>query len=210
MEQGPDLTDERFSGLLAAVMAVGSDLELAAVLRRIVETAVQLVDCEYGALGVIGERVRGVGRGPVGKNSCGVCDDRSQRRRPCADRPVAPRRGILGLLVRHPEPLRLADLGTRGFRWVPSRTSVDEIVPQRSVRIREEVFGNLYLTEKHGGLNSPPPMNVSSSPSQRHAGIAIENARLFGEPVGQKNGGGPWPRLTVNCWPVLTLTVSCN
>ena len=43
------MTEQRVSGLLEAVMAVGSDLELSAVLRRIVETAVQLVDCEFGA-----------------------------------------------------------------------------------------------------------------------------------------------------------------
>ena len=46
---------DRVHGLLEAVVAVGSNLELEAVLRRIVEAAVTLVDARYGALGVVGE-----------------------------------------------------------------------------------------------------------------------------------------------------------
>lgn len=182
MEQGPDLTDERFSGLLAAVMAVGSDLELAAVLRRIVETAVQLVDCEYGALGVIGEEYAGVGRGPVGKIlvefvTTGVSDqDRVQIGR------LPHGEGILGLLVRHPEPLRLADLTAHAdsVGFPPGHPSMRSFlgVP---VRIREEVFGNLYLTEKHGGTEFTAADERVVLTLATAAGIAIENARLFGE-----------------------------
>ncbi|MFE5332822.1 histidine kinase, partial [Embleya sp. NPDC056575] len=47
-------TRDRVNGLLEAVLSVGSDLDLETVLRRIVESAVSLVDAEYGALGVIG------------------------------------------------------------------------------------------------------------------------------------------------------------
>jgi hypothetical protein len=46
---------DRVHGLLEAVVAVGSNLELEAMLRRIVEAAVTLVDARYGALGVVGE-----------------------------------------------------------------------------------------------------------------------------------------------------------
>ena len=67
MDVTPRMTEQRVSGLLEAVMAVGSDLELSAVLRRIVETAVQLVDCEFGALGVVGEEYLSGTRGPASK-----------------------------------------------------------------------------------------------------------------------------------------------
>src|SRR5271155_4741539 len=49
---------DRMRGLIEAVVAIGSGLDLESTLRRIVETAVRLVDATYGALGVIGEGKR--------------------------------------------------------------------------------------------------------------------------------------------------------
>src|ERR1700750_3229321 len=48
-------TRDRMRGLLEAVVAIGSGLDLESTLRRIVETAVGLVGATYGALGVIGD-----------------------------------------------------------------------------------------------------------------------------------------------------------
>ena len=179
---GREMGEDRLSGLLAAVMVVGSDLELSAVLRRIVETAVDLVDCEYGALGVIGEQYAGGEIGPLGKYlvefvTTGIDDEQRAviGRLPHGD-------GILGVLVTSPEVLRLGDLKQHpdsvGFPpgHPPMRTFLG--VP---VRTRDAVFGNLYLTEKrHGQLFTEDDERVVLTLATA-AGVAIENARLYGE-----------------------------
>lgn len=168
--------------LLSAVMAIGSDLDLPTVLRSIVETAVKLVDCEYGALGVIGEEYAGAGTGPAGKVlaefvTTGI-DDVAR-----AEIGTPPHGdGILGLLVRQPRVLRLGDLSEHpdsvGFPpgHPPMKTFLG--VP---VRVRDEVFGNLYLTEKRGhGYFTDADEQVVLTLAVA-AGVAIENARLYGE-----------------------------
>ena len=182
MDVTPRMTEQRVSGLLEAVMAVGSDLELSAVLRRIVETAVQLVDCEFGALGVVGEEYLSGTRGPASKTlvefvTTGLEED---QRAAIGDLPHGD--GILGLLMREPEPLRLADLtahaDSAGFPpgHPPLRTFLG--VP---IRIRDDVFGNLYLTEKRGGLEFTADDESVVLTLATAAGVAVENARLFGE-----------------------------
>ncbi len=177
-----DVGEDRLSGLLAAVMVVGSDLELSAVLLRIVETAVDLVDCEYGALGVIGEEYASVRTGPAGKSlvefvTTGIDSDHRALigRLPHGD-------GILGVLVKDPHPLRVEDLtrhpASVGFPagHPPMRTFLG--VP---VRTRDEVFGNLYLTEKRDGQQFSADDERVVLTLATAAGIAIENARLYGE-----------------------------
>ncbi|MFI1388760.1 GAF domain-containing protein [Streptomyces griseoaurantiacus] len=88
--------------LLDAVVAIGSDLELEDLLRRIVQSAVDLVDAEYGALGVLGEE------GTI-RQFITVGMDRETIER-IGHYPEG--HGILGLLIREPHPLRLEDLGT--------------------------------------------------------------------------------------------------
>lgn len=128
--------------LLDAVMGLGRGLELPQVLGGIVEAAVDLTDAEYGALGVVGDGQRLSQFLPVGMSEELIA---SIGPLPCG-------RGILGELIRHPEPLRLTDLSRHprsyGFpaHHPPMRTFLG--VP---VRVRDEVFGNLYLTEKRGG-----------------------------------------------------------
>jgi hypothetical protein len=124
------------------VLTVGSDLDLQTMLRRIVEAAVRLVDAEYGALGVIGSN------GYLAQFlTSGVDEDGSRADRPAAARPRHPRRAdprsaaaAAGDLGSHPAAF--------GFppNHPPMRTFLG--VP---VRVRDEVFGNLYLTEKRGG-----------------------------------------------------------
>ncbi|WP_372351627.1 GAF domain-containing protein [Streptomyces sp. KL116D] len=166
-------TRNRLQGLLEAVLSVGQELNLSQVLRRIVEAAVVLVDAEYGALGVIGEDRRKLSQFlPVG-----ISDElRSQ----IGDLPSG--HGLLGELIRHPEPLRLSELAehpaSSGFppHHPPMHTFVG--VP---VRVREAVFGNLYLTQKRGGGDFDDEDVAVLQTLGAAAGVAIENARLYEE-----------------------------
>ncbi|KUL38946.1 histidine kinase [Streptomyces sp. NRRL F-4489] len=157
--------------LLDAVMSLGRGLELPQVLRGIVEAAVTLTDAEYGALGVVG----GGGLSqflPVGMDEELIA---SIGRTPCG-------RGILGELIRNPAPLRLTDLAdhphSAGFpaNHPPMRTFLG--VP---VRVRDEVFGNLYLTEKRGGGAFDADDEAVVATLSIAAGVAIDNARMYHE-----------------------------
>jgi signal transduction histidine kinase len=163
-------TRDRAHGLLEAVVAVGSNLELEAVLRRIVEAAVTLVDAQYGALGVIGEESRLADFIPAGLDEAAIAgiDHWPEGR------------GLLGLLIKDPRPLRLAEISGHprscGFPagHPPMRTFLG--VP---VRIRDRVYGNLYLTEKRGGAAFDEEDQTLVTALAAAAGVAIENARLF-------------------------------
>ncbi|MBK9179099.1 MAG: GAF domain-containing sensor histidine kinase [Acidimicrobiales bacterium] len=161
--------DPRLHRLLEAVLAVAADLSLPVVLRRIVESACSLVDARYGALGVTGpdghltefitvgadyDTVEAIGHPPKG-------------------------RGILGMVMTHPEPLRLRNLGEHpdSYGFPPHHP------PMRSflgvpVRVRGEVFGNLYLTEKRSAVQFTAGDQELVVALAAAAGVAIENARL--------------------------------
>ena len=165
----PDL---RTHGLLDAVLAVGTGLDLQTVLHRIVEAAVQLVDARYGALGVIDH-----GRLLSQFLTVGIDEETA------AQIGSLPRGGgILGLLIDDPRPLRLHDLGEHraafGFpaHHPPMRSFLG--VP---IRVRDEVFGNLYLTEKVGGADFDDEDERVVLALATAAGVAIENARLYDE-----------------------------
>ncbi|MFF8958366.1 GAF domain-containing protein [Streptomyces sp. NPDC014894] len=161
---------DRLNGLLEAVMSVGRGLDLPQVLRGIVEAAVVLVDAGYGALGVIGDE-----RNLTSFLTVGV-DDEGRRR--IGDLPSG--HGLLGELIRRPEALRLAELSDH-----PSSSGFPAHHPPMHsflgvpVRVRDEVFGNLYLTEKRGGGEFDAEDEAVLSTLAVAAGIAIENARLF-------------------------------
>lgn len=158
--------------LLDAVMSVGRGLDLPQVLRRIVEAAVVVVDAEYGALGVVGEGTRLTQFLPVGVTV--------EQREAIGALPEG--HGILGELIRHPEPLRLVELSehpsSHGFP--PNHPPMHSFlgVP---VRVRDKVFGNLYLTEKRGGRAFDAEDETVLSTLAVAAGLAIENARLYAE-----------------------------
>ncbi|WP_306632522.1 GAF domain-containing sensor histidine kinase [Arthrobacter sp. B1I2] len=163
-------TQERINALLAAVVALAEDLSLEAVLDRLVRSACALVGARYGALGVIGEDRTLSHFITVGINKEGI--------RSIGDLPTG--HGVLGLLIREPKPLRLHDLGqdpiASGFppNHPPMRTFLG--VP---VRVRDEVFGNLYLTEKQGGEDFTTDDEELAVALAAAAGVAIQNARLF-------------------------------
>jgi signal transduction histidine kinase len=163
-------TRDRLQGLLDAVRAVSADLDLGTLLHRIVEAAARLVDARYGALGVLGTDDRLAQFIAVG------IDDETRE----LIGPLPQGRGILGLLIHDPQSLRLADLtehpASVGFppHHPPMRTFLG--VP---VRVRGEVFGNLYLTDKRDGAEFDEDDQQLVEAMAASAAVAIENARLF-------------------------------
>ncbi|MCZ4508365.1 GAF domain-containing protein [Streptomyces sp. ActVer] len=165
-------TQDRVHSLLEAVLSVGRELDLPQVLRRIVEAAVVLVDAEYGALGVIGDDSRLSEFLTVGM--------RDEQRAQIGDLPSG--HGILGELIRHPAPLRLPELSEH-----PSSYGFPEHHPPMHsflgvpIRVRDKVFGNIYLTEKRGAAEFDAEDEAVLSTLAVAAGVAIENARLYEE-----------------------------
>jgi signal transduction histidine kinase len=165
-------TRDRVHSLLEAVVAVGAQLDLDAVLRRIVEAAVTLVDARYGALGVVGD-----GGGLAAFVTVGLDEDQI-----AAIRHWPEGRGLLGELIADPRPLRLADMSDHprsyGFPdgHPPMKTFLG--VP---IRIRDDVFGNLYLTEKKQSADFDEEDETILTALASAAGVAIENARLYDE-----------------------------
>jgi signal transduction protein with GAF and PtsI domain len=161
---------DRMRGLLDAVVAVASGLELDATLRRIVQAAVDLVDARYGALGVLG---------PAGGISRFVYVGIDKQTRAGMGHPPQGK-GLLGELIVNPRPLRVAELGEHpasvGFppNHPPMRSFLG--VP---VRMGESVYGNLYLTEKRGGGGFTADDEVVLEALAAAAGVAVENAQLY-------------------------------
>jgi signal transduction histidine kinase len=165
-------TRDRVYALLEAVVAVGANLDLEMVLKQIVEAAIALVRARYGALGVVGEDGRLVEFVPVGLSEDQIA----------AIHHWPEGRGLLGALIHEPRPLRLADIGasakSSGFPagHPPMRTFLG--VP---VRVRDEVYGNLYLTEKEDGSDFDEEDEALLVALAAAAGVAIDNARLYEE-----------------------------
>jgi GAF domain-containing protein len=162
----------RLVALLEANRAIVRDLDLAVVLRRIVESAVDLVGAEYGALGVVA--AEGVGLDEF--IHVGVDDATAD-----AIGHLPQGKGLLGLLIERPEAIRLSDLSAHprsvGFPDHHPEMRVFLGVP---VRVRDEVFGNLYLTRTDDRPFSADDEEIVLALAAT-AGIAIENARLFGD-----------------------------
>jgi len=161
---------DQMHGLLESVVAIGAGLELEATLKRIVETAVGLVDATYGALGVIGDD-----RGLAEFIPVGLDEDQISRIHHWPEG-----RGLLGLLIEDPRPLRLAEIAAH-----PQSSGFPEGHPPMGsflgvpVRVRDEVFGNLYLTGKRGGGEFTEDDEAVLVALGAAAGVAIENARLY-------------------------------
>jgi len=165
----------RISRLLDAVVALSADLSLPSVLQRIVEAAAAVSGARYGALGVIGPNEGGVGqRGLVEFVTTGL-DERRVR----AIGTLPQGRGILGLLITDPKPRRISNIGAHpaSFGFPPHHPPMHSFlgVP---IRVRDEVFGNLYLTEKQGAAEFSEDDEELVVALAGAAGVAIENARL--------------------------------
>ena len=163
-------TQVRVQRLLDAFLSVSTGLDLDVTLRRIVEAGVGLVDARYGALGVLREDGSGLAR----FLHVGIEPERAAR---MGSLPEG--KGVLGLLISEPYPLRIRDLrqhpASVGFppHHPPMRSFLG--VP---VLVRGEVFGNLYMTEKASGEFTTEDEAVLTALAGA-AGIAIDNARLY-------------------------------
>ena len=165
-------TRDRVYSLLEAVVAVGSSLDLEVLLRSIVETAVTLVDARYGAMGVIGDGDRLAEFIPVG-----LSDEEID-----AIHHWPEGKGLLGLLVTEPKTLRLADIKDHpaSFGFPAGHPPMKSFLGA-PIRIRGEVYGNLYLTEKEGGGQFDTEDEAVLIALAAAAGVAIVNARLYEE-----------------------------
>jgi signal transduction histidine kinase len=164
---------ERLRALLDAVVGIGADLDLNSTLDRIVTAACELAGARYGALGVVG---------PDGKRlvrfiTHGVTDDEI-----AAIGPYPEGHGILGLLIEHPEPIRLHDLAEhpRSYGFPANHPPMKNFlgVP---IRTREHAYGNLYLTEKTGGADFTEDDERTVTALATAAGVVIDHARLYAD-----------------------------
>jgi signal transduction histidine kinase len=161
---------ERLSALLEAVVGIGSDLELSATLERIVVAGCRLVDARYGALGVIGRD------GTLSEFITHGLSEAEHRR--IGDLPTG--RGVLGVLIKDPRPVRLPDIGRHEQSYgFPANHPVMRSFLGVPVRVRDHVFGNLYLTEKQGATEFTESDEQIVVALAAAAGVAIDNARLY-------------------------------
>ncbi|MBW5486215.1 sensor histidine kinase [Streptomyces bambusae] len=162
----------RVPQLLEAMRSVGTGLELHSTLDRICETAAELADARYAAIGVVDTE----GRGLSDFVTHGIDEETARR---IGHRPDG-KRGLLGALIRHPDPVRLADLAEdpRSAGFPPHHPPMKSFlgVP---IRVQGENFGNLYLAEKRGGGEFSDYDVHMVRVLATEAGIAIGNARLY-------------------------------
>ena len=161
---------DQMERLLRVVVGLASDLDLDRTLHRIVTAAMELTGATYGALGVLGRdgtlvsflhsgvddaTVAKIGHLPVGK-------------------------GVLGVLLDEPVPLRLDDLSTH-----PASVGFPEHHPSMRallgvpITIRKNMFGSLYLTEPKGRAAFSEADEAVARALAAAAAVAIDNARLF-------------------------------
>jgi signal transduction histidine kinase len=162
---------DKLHALFDAVLVIESDLDLAHLLRRTVRAAVGLVGARYGALGVIAPDGRGLSELVYEGMDAAAAEMIGH---------LPEGRGILGLLVREPHPIRLADLSAHpasaGFPAGHPPMASFLGVP---VRARGEVFGNLYLTEKIAAAEFTEEDEQLVVALASAAGTAVDNARLY-------------------------------
>jgi signal transduction histidine kinase len=161
---------ERLRSLLDAVVAIGTDLDLRPTLERIVRSACQLADARYGALGVIGEHrtlVEFITHGLSPKQHAAI-----------GNLPTG--RGVLGVLIDDPRPVRMPDITKHPQSYgFPKHHPAMHTFLGVPIRIRDHVYGNLYLAEKQGGAEFTDDDEQIVVALAAAAGVAIENARLY-------------------------------
>ena len=157
--------------LLDVGRSIVSELDPEVVLRRVLDAARDLTGAEYAALGVLNEDKSGLER----FLHAGI--DEATRRE---IGPLPRGRGVLGELIRHPTPLRLADVNAhiRSYGFPPSHPPMRTFLGT-PVLVRGEPWGNLYLTEKRGGAEFDEADEEVVVVLAAWAGVAIDNARLY-------------------------------
>jgi signal transduction histidine kinase len=163
---------ERYERLLEAGLVLAGELSLPATLQRIVELAADVTGARYGALGVLGRD--GVITEFI---TTGVT---AEQRAAIGHIPVG--RGILGVLIDDPRPLRLHDIAEdpRSVGLPPNHPPMRTFlgVP---VMAHGRVYGNLYLTEKRDGRDFDADDERALVLLAAQAGVAVENAQLYEE-----------------------------
>lgn len=161
---------EKLRRLIAAVLMISADVDLPELLRHLVEEARSLVEARFAALGVLNTTRTGLEQ----FITVGLTEDEEAR---IGERPTG--RGVLGLLITEPRPLRSTNLEDSPDRYGfpphhPRMTSFLGV----PVRVRDEVYGNLYLTDRTGDTGFTDEDEALAEALALAAGIAIENNRL--------------------------------
>ncbi|NLU69613.1 GAF domain-containing sensor histidine kinase [Streptomyces sp. HNM0574] len=170
LEVLPQESVERLPALLEAMVTIGTGPEIHSTLDRIVETAARVADCRYAALGVLAEGRTGL-RDFV---TCGMSDEVIAR----IDHLPDGKHGLLAVVLEQDEPLRLRDLADdpRSCGFPPHHPPMHSFLGL-PIKVGDEVFGNLYLTEKRGGGDFTDNDVLLIKILATQAGIAIGNAR---------------------------------
>ena len=156
--------------VLEATLLIKGDLELPALLGHVIEEARSMTGARYGALGVLNDRATALAEFvTVG------LDEETEAQ--IGERPTG--QGVLGLLIAHPQPMRLADIGSHPASYGfpanhPPMTSFLGV----PIKVRDEVYGILYLTDKIGWSEFTADDEALVGALALGAGIAIENTRL--------------------------------
>jgi signal transduction histidine kinase len=163
-------TEDRLRRLLDVGQTLVSELDPDAVLERILEEAQRLTGARYAALGILDEDRRELER----FITAGI--DPEMRRR-IGELPRG--RGVLGVLIEDPRPLRLSDVEAHpeSYGFPPGHPPMHSFLGVPIV-IRDSGWGNLYLTEKEGGGEFTAADQDAAITLARWAAIAIENARI--------------------------------
>ena len=161
---------ERLRALLDAVVGIGGDLDLRTVLQRIVAAACELAGARYAALGIVG-----ADRQLSDFITHGI-DPETQ----AAIGELPHGRGVLGLLITDPSPVRMPDITQhpRSYGFPANHPPMHSFLGA-PIRIRDLVFGNLYLAEKQGAAEFTEDDEEIVVALAAAAGVAIDNARLF-------------------------------
>lgn len=161
---------EKLRRLMGAVLMITADVELTDLLQHLVEEARTLVGARYAALGVLNPARTGLEQ----FLTVGLSEEEEAQ---IGGRPVG--RGVLGLLITEPVPLRLSDLRDHPGRYgFPSNHPAMTSFLGVPVRVRDDVYGNLYLTDKQGEADFTEEDEALAEALALAAGIAIENHRL--------------------------------
>jgi signal transduction histidine kinase len=161
---------KKLQRLMAAVLMITADVELGELLHHIIEETCSLVDARYGALGVLN-------RSRTGLEQFVTVGLRDAEEAVIGPRPTG--RGVLGVLITDPQALRLERLGDHPHSYGfpanhPPMTSFLGV----PLRVRDEVYGNLYLTDKIGAEGFSDEDEALAEALAQAAGIAIETSRL--------------------------------
>ena len=156
--------------LLEVGRTLMTELDLAVVLDRVLQTARELTGARYAALGILND-----GRSELEQFLTSGVDE--ETRRAIGDLPRG--RGVLGALIEHPRPLRLPDVGQHPSSYgFPAGHPVMHSFLGVPIVIRGQAWGNLYLTEKAGGEFSEQDEEAAVILAD-WAAIAIDNARMY-------------------------------